>query len=158
MVQSRPRGYAALRKGRISLPGHYYLITTITHQREPRFLDFSTACLMSREISSPNTTNLATTLAWVLMPDHLHWLIQLDGKCLSTVVARMKGRTARLINRLNQHSGPVWQPGFHDRALRGDEDIVKVARYIIANPLRAGLCQSVGEYPFWNAVWLSENR
>jgi hypothetical protein len=29
-----------------------------------------------------------------------------------------------------------------------------VARYIVANPLRAGLVSRVGHYPFWNAVWL----
>ena len=29
-----------------------------------------------------------------------------------------------------------------------------VARYIVANPLRAGLVKKLADYPFWNAVWL----
>ena len=42
----------------------------------------------------------------------------------------------------------------HDRALRRDEDLLAVARYIVANPLRAGLVRRVGDYPLWDAVWL----
>jgi len=49
---------------------------------------------------------------------------------------------------------PVWQRGFHDHALRAEEDIVGVARYLVANPLRAGLCDKIGNYPYWNAQWL----
>ena len=48
----------------------------------------------------------------------------------------------------------IWQRGFHDHALRAEEDIIDAARYIVANPLRAGLCQKIGDYPYWNAQWL----
>jgi hypothetical protein len=29
-----------------------------------------------------------------------------------------------------------------------------MARYIIANPLRAGLVDRIGDYPLWDAMWL----
>ncbi|MNN75503.1 hypothetical protein D3C81_1918110 [compost metagenome] len=51
-------------------------------------------------------------------------------------------------------TGKVWQSGYHDHALRRDEDLKAAARYLVANPLRAGLVKSVRDYPFWNAVWL----
>ena len=35
-----------------------------------------------------------------------------------------------------------------------DEDLVAVARYIVANPVRAGLVKNVRDYPHWDAVWL----
>jgi hypothetical protein len=38
--------------------------------------------------------------------------------------------------------------------LRADEDLRVVARYIVANPLRAHLVKRIADYPFWNAVWL----
>jgi hypothetical protein len=50
--------------------------------------------------------------------------------------------------------GPVWQSGFHDRALRHDEDLLDAARYIVANPLRAGLVKSLRMYSHWDACWL----
>ncbi|MDT4875531.1 Transposase IS200 like protein [compost metagenome] len=89
------------------------------------------------------------------MPDHLHWLVQLKGPIgLSTVIKVFKGRSARQLGLRIAIGGPVWQRGFHDHALRCEEDIRKVARYIVANPLRAGLAERIGDYPFWDAQWL----
>lgn len=48
----------------------------------------------------------------------------------------------------------LWQDGFHDHALRAEEDVVEVARYVVSNPLRAGLVRCLGDYPLWDAVWL----
>ncbi|MES9878966.1 MAG: transposase, partial [Candidatus Sedimenticola sp. 1PA] len=33
-------------------------------------------------------------------------------------------------------------------------DIKELARYIVANPLRGGLVESIGDYPHWDAMWL----
>lgn len=94
-------------------------------------------------------------LAWVLMPDHIHWLLQLGERdALPTVVARLKSATARATNRMMSRSGAVWARAYHDHALRREEDLLTAARYIVANPLRAGLAKRIGDYPFWNAVWL----
>jgi hypothetical protein len=38
--------------------------------------------------------------------------------------------------------------------LRQDEDVARVARYVVANPLRAGLVKRIGDYPLWDAAWL----
>ncbi|BAU72594.1 Transposase [Metapseudomonas furukawaii] len=58
------------------------------------------------------------------------------------------------MNALRNRSGRLWQKGFHDHALRSDEDVKTVARYVVANPLRAGLVERLADYPFWNAIWL----
>jgi len=89
------------------------------------------------------------------MPDHLHWLFSLTGsRALSVCVNTVKSFSARRINyRLSRH-GQVWQTGFYDRAIRREDDLVGVARYIIANPLRAGIIESVRDYPLWDATWL----
>ena len=89
------------------------------------------------------------------MPDHLHLLLQLgEGTSLSDAVMHLKTNVAKQVNRELLRTGAVWQRGFHDHALREDEDVRAAARYIIANPLRAGLVQTIGDYPYWNAVWL----
>jgi putative transposase len=48
----------------------------------------------------------------------------------------------------------VWADGFHDRALRLEDDVLIAARYIITNPVRAGLVSRVHDYSYWDAVWL----
>lgn len=89
------------------------------------------------------------------MRDHLHALLQLpDGTSLSRLVNRLKSVAAIDVNRFRGSSGRVWSRGFHDHALRRDEDLVAVARYVIANPVRAGLVDRAGCYPFWDAAWL----
>ena len=144
----------ALRKGRYSEPGQIYLITTVTHHRQPLFYDFSLArCVVSALINS-TATEQADTLAYVIMPDHIHWLMQLKQGNLSRVVQQLKARSGYEINCLCQRNGQIWQRGFHDHALRKEEDIKVIARYIVANPLRAGLVKSIGDYPFWDAIWL----
>ncbi len=97
----------------------------------------------------------AATLTYVIMPDHFHWLMQLTGRrSLGTCVNAVKSGSARNINRLRGYTGQVWQKGYYDRAIRYDEDVVSVARYIVANPLRAGLVSSLRRYALWDAVWI----
>lgn len=138
-----------LRKGRVSLPGHVYHITTVTLRRQPVFADLRPARLLVRTLRQADARDGATTLAFVVMPDHLHWLMQLgDGKSLSRVVGAVKAISAHAIGQR------IWQDGFHDHAVRQEEDLVVLARYIVANPLRAGLVERIGDYPHWDAAWL----
>jgi len=94
--------------------------------------------------------------AWVLMPDHLHWLLTLGERAtLSATINRFKSAGSHGLKQILDASGsPVWQAGFYDHALRKDEDVLAIARYIVANPVRAGLCHNVSEYPWWDAEWL----
>ncbi len=89
------------------------------------------------------------------MPDHLHWLFQLNEGCLlSRVMKTLKARSAIAINRYRGQGGSIWQRAYYDHALRKDEDIRNIARYIVANPLRAGLVKNIGDYPHWDCTWL----
>ena len=137
-----------LRKGRYSEVGQIYLVTTVTHDRTAAFSHMTAARLLIRTMREDAQRGSHTTLAFVVMPDHLHWLLQLHQGSLSTLVGRVKSISARRLG------GKIWQDGFHDRALRHEEDLVGLARYVIANPLRAGLVERVGDYPHWDAVWL----
>ena len=143
-----------LRKGRFSEPGRIYLLTAVTHERTPVFAHWDWACLVAREIQAVQDSVSLETLAWVLMPDHLHWLVQLQSGTLGEHVRRLKSRSAIGVNALRKSRGRLWQKGFHDHALRQEEDVKAVARYVVANPLRAGLVEKLADYPFWNAVWL----
>lgn len=87
------------------------------------------------------------------MPDHLHWLVQLGpAHPLQQLVQSLKRQSARDVNILLGRTGsPVWQPGFFDRALRAEDDLKATARYIVTDPIRAGLCRGVRDYPLWDA-------
>ncbi|BCX48098.1 REP-associated tyrosine transposase [Haloferula helveola] len=78
------------------------------------------------------------------MPDHLHSMVSLPAEAfLKKRVASFKAWTAK-------HAGVVWQRDFFDHRLRRDESFEAKSLYIAMNPVRAGLCATPGEWPyFW---------
>ncbi|MFO1303511.1 MAG: transposase [Burkholderiales bacterium] len=113
----------------------------------PVFVDFVSASEAARELHAMSPA-LWDLLAWVIMPDHVHVLAALDGTTLSDCMRRFKGRTSRFLG----NGRGLWQRGFYDHTLRREEDVVDVARYVVANPLRAGLVRRLGDYPYWDCV------
>jgi REP element-mobilizing transposase RayT len=148
--------YDDLRKCRCSEAHRAYFITTVLAQREQRlFADLSLARVVISEMRRLHEAEVLHSLAWVVMPDHVHWLFQLgDLVTLSTAMKAFKARSAQRLNEKLVRSGPIWQKAYYDHALRGDEDMQGIARYIVGNPLRAGLVDRIGDYPHWDAVWL----
>ena len=155
MMKQFPHGND-LRKGRVSIANQVYLVTSVTCGRQPFFKNFNTGRKVVQALQHASVSGRAETLAFVVMPDHIHWLLSLGNTmCLSQVVGAMKRHSARRVNEMNGVAGRcVWQRGFHDYALRREECVADVARYIIGNPLRANLVCKIGDYPLWDAVWL----
>ena len=143
-----------LRTGRYAEPNRIYLLTTNTLDREPIFADFALGRLVVHQFRRAQEFGLATSLAWVVMPDHFHWLVELENCSLRRLMGETKSLITREVNLSIGRSGPLWQQGFHDRALRREDDLVKMARYVVANPLRAGLVERLGDYPLWDAIWV----
>lgn len=149
-------GYHALRRHRVSLPNQIYLITFTTEKRQPVFFENDTAArIFCAALNDSRLWREAKLMCWVLMPDHVHLLIQIgDKETISRLMNRLKANTARQVNVVLGRKDRFWEKGFHDRAIRSEENIVDVARYIVMNPIRAGLVKSAGLYPYWDAVWL----
>jgi putative transposase len=101
----------------------------------------------------------AESHAWVLMPDHLHWLFRLGERLeLSRLAQQFKSRSAIAVNRFRQVSTPVWQPGFYDHQLRRERDLAAQARYIVGNPIRRGICGRIEDYPYCWSRWVSSSE
>ncbi|MDR6160595.1 REP-associated tyrosine transposase [Pseudomonas fluorescens] len=143
-----------LRRGRCSEPGRAYLITVVVYQRRPIFTDWRIGRLLVAELKRAQDQQWVKSIAWVVMPDHFHWLVQLENASLERLMQTVKSRSTLTINRALNRTGAFWQTGYHDRAIRDNEELRPYARYIIANPLRAGLVKKVADYPLWDACWL----
>ena len=143
-----------LRKNRFSGPGQAYLVTTSCQDRKRVFSNPVLGALVADEIRNSDQADRTSTYAYVVMPDHLHWLFQLrPQQSLPSVVRRVKGRSSYKVNQARHSSGAIWQTGFHDRALRAEESLETVGNYVIHNPVRAGLVAVVDDYPFWDLLW-----
>jgi putative transposase len=144
MITNRPR-----RLDGVSYVGlQRYFLTTCTAFRRPVFTD---AVLVTEVVDQllQNAAKFQFALtAYCLMPDHIHVLLeaQSDASDFTAFARRFKQVTGfRYTQKTRQ---PLWQPGYHEHILRDDEVTEAVARYIFENPIRAGLSQSIGEYPF----------
>ncbi len=88
------------------------------------------------------------------MPDHLHALV--GARSEGADVDAMAQQFAQLTDGAyrQQTRRPLWQPGHQVRELRDDEASDAAARYILENPIRAGLTRYPGDYPFaWSDVY-----
>jgi putative transposase len=82
------------------------------------------------------------------MSDHLHFPAEalLQTSDLTNFVKTLKIKTTRAYRQ--RTSQPLWQKKFFDHILRPNESIEPVARYIWMNPVRKGLSDALGQYPF----------
>ncbi|UZE13667.1 REP-associated tyrosine transposase [Pseudomonas sp. B21-053] len=143
-----------LRIGRYAEQNRVYLLTTNTFGREPVFKDFFLGRLVVEQFRAAQNQGCANSLAWVVMPDHIHWLIELQRGSLSELMQRTKSLSTKAVKLATGRRTGLWQRGFHDRALRREENLVNIARYVVTNPVRAGLVAKYGDYPLWDAIWV----
>ncbi len=144
----------SLRKYRFSEIGRAYLVTTSCRNRAPVFSDRTLGAIVAEEIRASDRKRRTYTFAYVVMPDHLHWLFELRPlQTLASVIRHVKGRSSYRVNQARHSSGAIWQSGYHDHAVRAEESLEILGNYVIHNPVRAGLVTSVEEYPLWDLMW-----
>lgn len=90
-------------------------------------------------------------LAWVVMPNHLHILIEMWNP-LGVVLRNWKSYTGSEANKiLGTTGGAFWQADYFDRYIRDQEHYRKVVRYIENNPVKAGLVREPSHWPWSSA-------
>jgi putative transposase len=128
-------------------PNRYSLPFCTEHRREV----FTTALvveLVNAQFLRAGGEHLFAILAHCFMPDHLHLLV--EGMRADSDLRRVQAAA-------KQYSGfyykqryglTLWQRYGYERVLRSQEQTLDVVRYILANPIRAGLAKNMNEYPF----------
>ena len=125
-----------------------YFLTFCCARRHPWFASKDVVALASQQIFNTAQRFDVAVIAYCFMPDHAHLLIE---ACTDAADA------ARFVHQAKQRSGfacaqiwggPLWQPSYYDRILRDEDATLAVARYIVENPVRAGLVASPRDYPF----------
>ena len=122
-------------------------MTIATAPRSPVFADvvFGRECVS--ELRALCSERDVRCFAYCLMPDHVHLLLGIGKTAdLMSMVGAWKSR-CYLLRRRRGKRQKFWQRSFYDHALRRDEDLIAASRYILANPLRAGLVAVPTEYP-----------
>src|SRR4029077_7380429 len=78
--------------------------------------------------------------AFVIMPNHVHVLVQLaKDQVFADVLHSWKSFSAQAINQLLGRTGQLWQEESYDRIVRDWSELVRYRDYIVGNPKKAGL-------------------
>ena len=147
------KGSHFLREGRISIKNQRYLITTAVEERKPIFTEPKIAETVLSSLHWLEKQERIILDAAVVMPDHLHVVAALCHGSLSNLMHSLKSYTAKRINDFLNRQGSIWQPQYHDHAIRTDETLIDVVIYTLNNPVRAGLVKDFHDYPFWYCRW-----
>ena len=78
--------------------------------------------------------------SWSVMPNHVHVVFRpLQNSSLEGILHSWKSYSAHEINRVLNHTGKIWQREYYDRLIRNQDEFEKTNRYVLNNPLKAGL-------------------
>jgi REP element-mobilizing transposase RayT len=146
MTKYPKRKRIRLRRELYNNSAYAFLITICTYQRRKLFLNNAYADFVHAQITGhlARTTSL---YASSLLPDHLHLLLSPVRRNLIDVIGSWKAYTTNELHTMG-HDGHVWQTGFYDHVLRNKESLIDVGNYILANPVRLGLCSDQRDYQY----------
>ena len=127
---------------------HRYSLTFCTDFRKRVFVEATAVTLVAQQIvRKANQTGFAL-IAYCFMPDHVHLVVEGtrdDSDCLR-FIKLAKQYSAFYFARSNGEK--LWQRYGFEHVLHDDELTLAVVRYVLQNPVRAGLAKSPEEYPF----------
>jgi putative transposase len=132
---------------------HAYFLTICAENRAPFAAAPEIADAVCIQLVRTATDYGFATIAYCLMPDHLHALAEglEDRSDFQKFAAMFKQPTSFAYEQ--ECDARLWQEGYYDHVLRDGDSQIGVAAYILNNPIRAGLCTKISDYP-----WLGSDR
>ncbi len=127
-------------------PNQLSFQTHVTHGRASILVNHFE--LLWKSITSVQADYPFKIIAWVVLPDHIHLLVDSNGTVMPSVVRQFKSRFSaahRSLHRLTD--GPLWQHRYWDHVIRDEEDLRRHIEYIHHNPVKHGLARGAKEYP-----------
>lgn len=131
---------------RIEYPGALYHVTSRGNAREPIFLDTD-----DRESFLSLLAETVGRFGWLchaycLMDNHYHLLIETPDPNLSLGMRHLNGVYTQRFNRRHHRVGHIFQGRFKAIVVEKDSYLLELARYIVLNPVRAGMVMEASAY------------
>ena len=127
---------------------HRYFLTFCTFERRHIFLTRERTEAVHEQFLRASVDEGFAVLAYCFMPDHVHLLVEAqatDSDC-RRFITRAKQLSAFHFHKM--FGQRLWQRYGFERTLRSTDATLSVARYIVENPIRAGLVERIHDYPF----------
>jgi putative transposase len=130
------------RSPRMEIPGGLWHPVTRGVRKEPIFLDDLDYARFLQILEDVIGRFGWVCHAYCLMPNHYHLLIETPNPTLSDGMERLNGLYAQHFNRRHGVEGHVFERRFRSIRVFGEGHLLELSRYIVLNPVRAGLCRT----------------
>ena len=125
-----------------------YFLTICTFKRQKSFACPQTVLDTLLQFRKTAATEAFELSAYCFMPDHVHFLIEgLEAWSDFKRFCKMAKQSSGSVH-AHRQGGRLWQEGYYDRVLREGDNVRTVARYLLNNPVRAGLVATPIDFPY----------
>jgi REP element-mobilizing transposase RayT len=136
---------------RIEFPGALYHVTSRGNARAPIFQEDEDRRLLLRVLGSVVERYRWLCHAYCLMTNHYHVLVETPEANLSRGMRQLNGLYTQRFNRAHERVGHLLQGRFGAVLVEREAHLLELARYVVLNPVRAGLVDSPEAYP-WSSL------
>jgi putative transposase len=147
-VVTAPSLSGMARAPRIEVPGGIYHVGAEGNRKCRIFADDYERRIFLMLLAKQTKRHQWDLLTYVLMTNHYHLLLRLRGGGLSDGMCGLNGEFARLTNRRHGLVGHLFRKRFWSDFAEDDSHLLQAARYVVLNPIRAGICKRPEDWPW----------
>jgi putative transposase len=132
------------RRNKLDSPHAVYFLTILAKDRLRLFSSDQSLALVRQAMQTISERYSIQFKAWVIMPEHIHWLIKPVHADYSKVIFSFKRGLSPELKKLNNlsHDQQVWHNRFWEHTIKDDNDLNRCTDYIHFNPVKHGLVKS----------------
>jgi REP element-mobilizing transposase RayT len=133
---------------RIEYPGAVYHVTARGNARADIYLDEADRASFLDVYAHVSQRFNWRCHAYCLMTNHYHFVIETPEGNLSKGMRQLNGVYTQRFNRANEKTGHIFQGRFTAILVERDAYLLELCRYVVLNPVRAGIVRSAREWPW----------
>ena len=131
---------------RLHIPGAFYHVLSRGNAKQPIFLERDDYQRFLELLSETTVRCSVLCRAYCLMWNHFHLLLEVGERPVSRMMQQLNSAYAQWFNRRHDRVGHVFQGRFKALLIDRDEYFLQVLRYIVVNPVKAGLVSDPAEW------------
>ena len=149
MAAARAVGHAdGMRPPRLNVPGAFFHVHTRGNNRRGVLADDILRMTFMRMFVRIAVKYRWVVYAWCLMTTHYHIVLRIPEAGLSEGMRDLNGGYARWSNYYFGREDHAFGKRFSSELIETDEHLREACRYVVLNPVRAGICSSPEEWPW----------
>lgn len=135
---------------RLEFPGALYHVTSRGHERGPIFRDADDRRRFLNLLASVVSDQAWLLHSYCLMGNHYHLLVETARATLSRGMHSLNARYSQQFNQRHERAGHVFEGRFKGILIQKEAHLLEIHRYIVLNPVRAGIVSRPEDWPWSN--------